>query len=339
MSWLSMLPQETFEYGETEMGGYWTQELEAPARPVATPRRCDNRSLPSRGPVRPVTRDKVRCARVVFGVTNPPVVVAAAAARAVEMLDNTIGELTNGRNRVCQGEPPAWPLLGDLTLVWLRDRLGVCVDDIGAWTAHTYVNRSVAEVIRRLTRVRNLIASNAIRYECNGGGCNPGDPPVCDRDTWAFICQPCAPSPDPTECRCPPGAMPSIIHLCRSFWVPGVHDGKPVNPKVHAEFQAQTIIHEASHLYHCTSDRRGSTIGVAECLAQFVAVTNGSPIDSDFAARCRVTKRCARPAATGQARELEISGARPRPQRMRVVKTVFRPQNAIRLKGRPAVRR
>jgi hypothetical protein len=39
------------------------------------------------------------------------------------------------------------------------------------------------------------------------------------------------------------------------------------------------ILHEASHLYRCTVDARGSTIDVAECLAQFVAATNGSPLD------------------------------------------------------------
>jgi len=126
---------------------------------------------------------------------------------------------------------------------------------------------------------------------------------------------------------------PTIIRLCRDFWVPAAG----VDPNDHAEFQAQTIIHEASHLYHCTADVRGSTIGVAECLAQFVAATNGSPLDPNFATRCAITNRCA-PAAGAGLSGLSRFGA-AEPGSLRIVKTIFRPQDAIRLKGRPAAPR
>jgi hypothetical protein len=298
----------------------------APPPAAPRPRTCDNRSIPSREPIRPFTASRVGCASVVFGEPDPVGVLRAAVARAIEMLDNTIEELVHARDRVCQGETPAWPLLGDITLCWLQNGLSVNVDDIRVWTAGTFVNRSVAEVIRRPTRARNLIASNAIQYVC-GGRCNPANPASgCDPDDWAFVCR-----PKP----CPSGSIPAIIHLCRLFWEPAPGVGRAV----HAEFQAQTIIHEASHLYHCTEDLRGSTIGVAECLAQFVAATNDSPIDPGFADRCVGAARCLPAAGAGRPGVSGLGLARPDSGSVRIVRTIFRPMNAIRLKGRPAARR
>lgn len=284
--------------------------------PPPTPRTCDNAGIPALYTVTPFTTKKLfgTCAkRTPFGITDPGTVIATAVARALEMIDNTIGELVSARNGVCAGQAPAWPLLGDVTLEWLRNRLSVCVDDIGVWTAGTLVNRSVAEVIRRLTRVRNLIASNVMTYVCHGPQCASGD--------WAYVLI------DPTCKR----TEPTIIRLCRNFWV------ATVDPKIHAEFQAQTILHEASHLYHCTGDARGSTIGVAECLAQFVAATNCSPLDPNFEARCAVTNRCGAVAVTGQPRNPGLGA--PTAGSIRIVRTSFQPQNAVRPKGRPAVRR
>jgi hypothetical protein len=290
---------------EADVGGTTYGEAKLP------PRACDNRGLPTTGPVQRLTPNRVTCAKQqqVFGVANPQAVISAAVARAIEMVDNTIGELVNARKHVCAGEPAAWPLIGDVTADWLRNRLGICIDNITTWTAGTFVNGSVAEVIRRLVRVRDLIASNVIRYVCNDAGCSPGD--------WAFVFI------DPT-CKNTP---PTIIRLCRAFWVPG----HGVDAKTHAEFQAQTILHEASHLVHCTADARGSSIGVAECLAQFVAATNGSPIDPNFAARCARTTRCG-----GGVHGLGSAGPISRQIK---VSTVFTPRNAVRLRGRPAVRR
>ena len=298
------------------VGATYGESLPA-SMPASAPaaRSCDSRRIPALDTIRPFTTNRVygTCASSSpFGVTNPADVISRAVARAVQMLDNTIGELVNARNGVCAGQPPA-SLLGGITADWLVNRLGVCIDDIRVWTAGTFVSGSVAEVIRRLTRVRNLIASNSLTYVCNG--------PQCGSDWWAYVITPanCAGTPAP------------IIRFCRNFWVaaPGVSAAD------HAEFQAQTIIHEASHLYHCTADARGSSIGVAECLAQFVAVTNGSPIDPGFTTRCAVTTRCAPPAGAPG-----ISGfGAAVPAGSRILSTVFRPQNAIRLIGRPAIRR
>ena len=291
--------------------------------PPPAPRVCDNRHIPQREAVQALTARRVACAQPhAFGVADPFAVISRAAARAVEMLDNTIGELVNARNAVCGGATPGWPLLGDITLDWLRNRLGVCIDDIRAWTAGTFVNRSVAEVIRRLVRVRNLIASNSLRYSCSS--------PRCEPDFWAFVIVRDAAG------NCLPGTPQMLIRLCRAFWVRAIRaDGTLVPPDVHAEFQAQTIIHEAVHLTHCAPHgtiRRATGIGWAECLAQFVAATNDGPIDPDFAASCSTTTRC----GAGVAGYHGIAAA---PGSVQVAATIFRPQNAIRLKGRPAVRR
>jgi hypothetical protein len=312
---------------------YYNPMLEAPP---PTPRTCNSQRIPVKERVQALTAKRVHCPQgSTFNVANPFGVIKQAVERAIEMLDNTIDELVNARNAVCKGATPAWPLLGDITLCLLKNGLSVNIDDIRSWTAGTFVNRSVAEVIRRLVRVRNLIARNELRYVC-GGRCDSKDPASgCIEGDWAFVC-----ISDP----CPSGFTSAIVHLCRSFWLPAVHKGQKVDPKVHAEFQAQTIIHEASHLTHCTEDtdtKRSSfrTIGGAECLSQFVAATNGSPIDPDFAGACAGMKRCF-PSSKATVTQHEISGFRfARPGSVRLVRTRFRPQNAIRLKGRPAVRR
>jgi hypothetical protein len=101
-------------------------------------------------------------------------ILTATVARAVAMLDNTIGELIRAREAACRGEPLGWPALGDVTACWLKYRLGVCIDDLSAWTKGTFRKSpaeptSVAEIIRRLVKPRNLLASNQITYECDLG--------------------------------------------------------------------------------------------------------------------------------------------------------------------------
>src|SRR5688572_22034063 len=128
------------------------------------PRACDNKRIPERTPKRKPTVGRFFCGRQ----TNDRFkIVEQAINRAVEMLDKTITELVDARAAVCSGKPPAPPHVRLITLQWLN-RLGVCVNDIRVWTSGTFVNRSVAEVIRRLVRARNLIASNSLRYICGG---------------------------------------------------------------------------------------------------------------------------------------------------------------------------
>lgn len=284
----------------------------------APARACNNRKIPDPDPVPPraLTPRRIwKCTpERAFGVTDPTGVLTRAVARAVEMLDNTIAELVNTRREVCQnGAAPAFPLLGDMTICWLRNRLGVCVDDIRVWTNGTFVSGSVAEVIRRLVRVRNLLASNVIRYICRPRPCTVAR---CDTGVFAYVCDLQRVTP------------PRIIRLCEAFWVcPDCP-----SPEVHAEFQAQTLIHEASHLTHDTSDDPGSTIGVAECLSQLVAVSNGSPIDEAFARDCVQSRRCGPPGDCPGVEFVRLGFAAP--PKIQSIRTVFNPRRAVRLKGR-----
>ncbi len=316
--WLFELPvtSEATLYTNPE----WESKKSPRSKAPTKTRVCSDRGIPGRIPIpaKVPTIGKVKCTKAqAFGETDPFNVISRAVKRALEMLDNTISELVNARKAVCGGATPAWPLLGDITLDWLRNRLGVCIDDIRVWTSDTFTNRSIAEVIRRLVRVRNLIGSNGLRYSCSSPDCDPGD--------WAFV------RVLDGAGKCLPRTPLMLIRLCRGFWEPAIVDrqtGARVPPKVHAEFQAQTIIHEASHLTHCNHKHSGSTIAVPECLAQFVAATNNSPLDPTFITSCATTNRCA--VAQPEAAGIGL---------VRATKTIFRPQNAIRLKGRPAIRR
>ena len=120
------------------------------------------------------------------------------------------------------------------------------------------VFRNATIILRWLTNIRKTIAGGYIRYICMGDTCTPGD--------WA---------------RARPGAM--YIKLCRQFWFPRAG----VDAATQFEFQAQTLIHETSHIYYGTEDS-GAGPGAAECISQFVAVANNGPIDNNFIQRCRV---------------------------------------------------
>lgn len=200
-------------------------------------------------------------------------ILRRVVARAVEMLDNTIGELVRARDAACRGEPLGWPNLGELTACWLKYRLGVCIEDLSAWTKGAFRKSSaeptpVAEVIRRLVVPRNLLASNQISYVCEA---------ACDAGTNAFVvvrnaAGNCITTPD------------RIIHLCPPFWT-----------HAHARFREQTIIHEAVHLTHCAphgGTQRATGVGWPECLAQFVVATNARPLDPGQSTRCGFTDRC-----------------------------------------------
>lgn len=307
---------------------------EALGQPQPAPRMCNNQNIPPARPLmtrRELTNRKVLACttRNAFNVANPFDVLSRAVARAVAMLDHTINRLVTARAAVCGGTPPTPALLDDASWTFMRRQLSVCVDDVQAWTAGAFVNRSVAEVIRRLARVRDLIASNAILYICNPAPCDDGG--GCSAGTWAFVCM-----------FCDGGRERSVVRLCRDFWIPAeIEPGRRVDDATHEAFQAQTIIHEASHLYYCTVDRPpnrpnwfGFTIGVAECLTQFVAIMNGAPIDQSFLTHCTESNRCGAPAAAGGG-GFGVAAAR----RSRILKTVFRPQNAVRPQGRLTERR
>jgi hypothetical protein len=284
------------------------------------PAACDGRNLPTRTTGREF-KSPVACTPSNSGVPKPIDVVSAAAIRALVMLDNTIDQLVSARTKVCAGTAPA-TALSAVAFDWLRNRLSVCVDDLRVWRAGTFVNGSVAEVIRRLVRIRNLIASPYLRYSCGS--------PDCDPDDWAFV------RARDAAGNCLPGTPMMLIRLCSNFWHAGkFNDGKPVPPDVFAEFQAQTIIHEASHLTHCTRDFVGRTMGIAECVAQFVAATNNSPLDPRFSRRCATTTACGPVAALRRTRPTSRLGE---PGSVRTAVS-FRPDMAIHFKGPPGARR
>jgi hypothetical protein len=126
-----------------------------------------------------------------------------------------------------------------------------------------------------------------------------------------------------------------LIRLCRAFWI--ARDG--VSEATQAEFRAQTLIHEVSHITHCNVAETGRTIAVPECLSQFVAATNGSPLDPNFVDSCVGTGRCRDLIGGTGVSQLESGGRGILGRgagRRRIIRTIFQPQNAIRMKrGRP----
>jgi hypothetical protein len=232
--------------------------------------------------VRMVNPKKVNCSNFdrsfpilrTAGTNDPIAALEKIVQRAVEMLNNTISELTRIQGRVQVGDPIGWPLISDTFGMSLAKRMRLKVNDPAAWKGDG--PGKVKLVIRWLTRIRDLIASGDLRYTCVATG-------NCDPDTWAWTFPPTAhnlhvhPKPDFFH-----------IRLCARFWRPAkAEHGKPaVTPEDHFEFQAQTIIHETSHIYYATEDKPGLGPGVAECVSQFVAETNGSPLDPLFMDRC-----------------------------------------------------
>jgi hypothetical protein len=226
-------------------------------------------NTPGTGQARIVDPKKVSCANTnrsypifkAIGTTDPVGVLESICQRAVAMMTNTITELTRIRGRIIAGDPIGSPLLSD-QLAWsLQNRMLMKVEDRAAWTGKG--TRNAGLIIRWLTRIRDLIASGDLWFTClDSNGCNP--------TTWAWVFAASA-----------TGVNHHRIHLCRRFWQPK----KGVSAATHFEYQAQTIIHEVSHIYYDTEDR-GMGPGAAECISQFIAEANNSPIDPDFATRC-----------------------------------------------------
>jgi hypothetical protein len=205
---------------------------------------------------------KVDCAKLdrsspifkTISTTDPVGVLDTVCRRAVAMLGNTIAELTRIRARVRAGAPPAFPLIGDLLGWSLQTRMLMRASDPKAWTGSG--PRTAEQILRWLTNIRKLIASRDLWYTCLSSGCTPTQ--------RAFI--------TPGHFR---------IHLCRRFWRP-----RPgIDAATHLEFQAQTIIHEVSHIYYDTEDV-GRGPGSAHCIAQLIADANGSPIRREIIGRC-----------------------------------------------------
>lgn len=182
-----------------------------------------------------------------IGTNDPVGVLVEADARAIEMLDNVIAELSNIRARVQAGEPPAWPLIGDAVALALRNRLRLNAEDRNIWTRTG--PGTVEIIIRWYTHVRATLNGGGVRYVCLGPTCTEGD--------WA---------------RTIPGMM--RIRLCRLFWPASVDN------------RALTLIHEAAHIYYGLEDAGGGA-GNAACLEQFMADMNNIEILPQFVGACR----------------------------------------------------
>jgi hypothetical protein len=228
-----------------------------------------------------VNPKKVRCTGfprdlMPQGVTDLPAYLEKVVERAVEMLTFTIDELTRIQKRVWAGDQPGFPLIGDAFGTSLARRMRINVEDRASWRGAGPGKAGL--VIRWLTRMRDLLASGDLRYECLNKD------PDCGQWVAAWVTAPLNDDilKDPNR--------PDFyqIHLCRIFWTPEIKgNASPISPKTQLEFQAQVIIHEVSHIYYTTSDFKGVGPGVAECLAQFVAETNGSPANPGLADRCK----------------------------------------------------
>jgi Putative peptidoglycan binding domain len=222
----------------------------------------EERDVARVGSGRMVDPAKVDCQRLdrslpifrAIGTMDPVGVLEAVCQRAVAMLDNTIAELSRIRERVHAGEPPAFPLIGDLLGWSLQTRMLMRTNDPSAWTGKG--PRTAEQIIRWLTNIRQTIAGGELQYACLASRCRA--------NTRAFSFS---------------GRLG--IHLCRLFWQPN----PGIDAAMHLEFQAQTIINRVSHIYYDTAVA-GRGPGSAYCVAQFVADANGRPIRPEDIGRC-----------------------------------------------------
>jgi len=235
---------------------------------------CEGAVLKAAGPAQAVFERKIECKAPPNAVSE----IRKAVKTAVGMLDKTITELTQAREAVCRGEAHG---LQPVTACWLKYKLGVCIDKQETWTKPGVRKNqkepiSIAEVIRRLVRPRDELATNQIKYACGDYCASPS--------TWAKVNA----ADKDNKCFARPE---ETIFLCKPFW------NKESEP-----YRAQTLIHEAVHLTHCAAKEDEGTrvsIGSPECLAQFVAAVSGQPLDPEFLSRCGFTNTCgARPAGT-----------------------------------------
>jgi hypothetical protein len=221
---------------------------------------CEGDILKPKSPAQRVFKNKIECAKQEDAVKE----IQKAVKKAVDMLDKAIAELTESREAVCRGEAHK---LQPVTACWLKYKLGVCIDKQETWTKPGVRKDrkepvSVAEVIRRLVRPRDELATNQIKYACLDQCASPS--------TWAKT------NATDKDGKCIE-VPEETIFLCPRFW----------NPES-APYRAQTLIHEAVHLTHCAGKEDTGTrvsIGAPECLAQFVAAVSGQPLDPEYLSR------------------------------------------------------
>lgn len=204
-----------------------------------------------------------------IGTNDPAGVLERAVQRAVALLTRAIDDMTEAKRRITAGATPAAAMAAiNPVMAWsLRTRMLMHVDERVAWTGTG--RRNAGLIIRWLSNIRKIFASGQMNFTClwNGmGGTDcflPAGTPCCTNGIWAWS-----------------SADRMRIDLCLQFWQPGGGD-----PATDLDFQAQTLIHEGSHIYYNTEDS-GMGPGHAECISQFVADMSNSPIDINFIGVC-----------------------------------------------------
>jgi hypothetical protein len=203
------------------------------------------------------------------GGVTPADYLEKVVQRAVELINHTVDELKRVRVRILAGDPIKPPLLRTVVSDSLARRMNIRAEDRAAWKGAG--PGSVGLVIRWLGRMGELLASGDLRYTClskDPTGCTP------TARAWTF-------APLHEDFHKDPPLDFFHIRLCEHFWtLPKDKDGNTVSPKVKFEFQAQTLMHEVSHIFYSTLDDIKVGPWIAECLLHFVAETNG--IDTDF---------------------------------------------------------
>jgi hypothetical protein len=192
---------------------------------------------------------------------NPVGVITAANTRAIELLDNAIGDLQSTRDQIVGGAPVAWPVISDATALALQNRFHIDANDRGVWTRRG--EGTVDVVIRRLRGARQILADGAMRYQCLGGA----------SVDFTFGGVHCAGEGCAGDTRAVSCAGASRIVLCAPFW------GDP------ADDQASTLMHECFHIYFSFIGDTGN-LGNAHCYEQFVSDLNGITVPPLFVGMC-----------------------------------------------------
>lgn len=241
-------------------------EFESPPRFVAQfPESLEEEEEVNPLPVRSnfVTCNNPNAATAAITGANPVDTIRRASARAVELLDNAIAQLTATRRRIVGGAVVGSPAIGDALEQAVQNRFRLDPNVRATWTGTGA--RSVHILIRRFQGARQILADGWMNYTCLG------DPTVtlgrCLR-TAGNGCP--ADRPDRRAVSC--GGHSRIV-LCRAWWSDTLDD------------QASTLLHEAFHIYFEFIGDAG-VFGNAHCYEHLVLDLNGLPIQAGFEDRC-----------------------------------------------------
>jgi hypothetical protein len=194
---------------------------------------------------------------------DPAGTIAAANARAIEMLTNVIDELQFTRNNILAGAEASSPTVSDGLAQIITNRFHLDPSDRNIWTRRG--EGTVDVLIRRFKGARQILDDGAMRYECLGGAnvdftfggvrcAGPG----CGGETRAVSC-----------------AGASRLVLCEPWWTDSLDE------------QATTLLHECFHMYFGHIRDQGSpNLANAHCYDHFVTDFNGIPVQAGFEDAC-----------------------------------------------------